>query len=164
VTAVALYDVALAVHIMAVVAAFGLPLAYPLLVPYARRAHPRAMPAIHDIQHRYNNRITAVGTVVILLVGGYLAADADAMGEVWVIVPLVILLVIGGVGGGIVVPATRRLAELAQRDLTRADAPGDAVTFSDEYDREYRRYLNAEILLGVLVLVAIFFMTAKPFS
>lgn len=159
-----MYDVALAVHIMAVVAAFGLPLAYPLVVPYARRAHPQAMPAVHDIQHRFTNRITAVGTVVVLLAGGYLAADADAMGEVWVIVPLVILFVIGGVGGAIIVPATRRLAELSQRDLSRAGAPGDAVAFSDEYDREYRRYMQAEILLGVLVLVAIFFMAAKPFA
>ena len=159
-----MYDVALAVHIMAVVAAFGLPLAYPFLVPYARRAHPQAMPAVHDIQHRFTNRITAVGIVVILLVGGYLAADADAMGEVWVIVPLVILFVIGGVGGAIVTPATKRLAELAQRDLSRAGAPGDAVAFSEEYDREYRRYMQAEILLGVLVLVAIFFMAAKPFA
>jgi predicted integral membrane protein DUF2269 len=164
VAAVAVYDVALAVHIMAVVAAFGLPLPYPLLVPYARRNHPQAMPAVHDIQHRFNNRITAVGTVVILLVGGYLAGDADVFGEVWVIVPLIILFVIGGVGGAIVTPATRKLGELASRDLSRANAPGDAVTFSDEYDREYERYLRAEILLGALVLVAIFFMAAKPFA
>lgn len=163
-SAVAFYDIALAIHVMAVVAAFGLPLAYPLIVPYARRAHPRAMPAIHDIQHRFTNRITAVGTVVVLVVGGYLAADIDAMGEVWVIVPIIILLVIGGVGGGIIVPGTRRLAELAKRDLSRAEAPGDAVTFSPEYDREYRRYMQAEVLLGVLVLVAIFFMAAKPFA
>lgn len=162
-TALAVYDVALAVHIMAVVAAFGLPLAYPLLVPYARRHHPQAMPAVHDIQFKFNNRITATGTVVILLVGGYLAADIDALGEVWVIVPLIILFVIGGIGGAVVVPSTKKLAELAQRDVSRAGAPGDAVTFSEEYEREYAKYMNAERLLGVLVLVAIFFMAAKPF-
>ncbi len=163
-TAVAVYDVAVAVHIMAVVAAFGLPLAYPLLVPYARRHHPRAMPAIHDIQHRFNNRITAIGTVVILLVGSYLASDRDYWGEVWVIVPFVILLVIGGVGGAIVVPATKKLAEFSKRDLSRADSPGDTVTFSDEYEAEFARYLRAEQFLGALVLIAIFFMAAKPFS
>lgn len=158
------YEVILTVHIVAVVAAFGLPLAYPLVVPYARANHPRAMPAIHDIQHKFNNRITATGTVVILLAGGYLAGDGDFFGEVWVIVPLIILFVIGGVGGAIVVPATRKLAELAQRDLSRGDAPGGAFAFSDEYDSEYRRYINAERFLGVLVIVAIFFMAAKPFS
>ncbi len=162
--AVTFYNAVTALHIMAVVAAFGLPLAYPLVVPYARRRHPQAMPALHDIQHTFNNRITGVGTVAVLLLGGYLAADADVMGEVWVIVPLVILFVIGGVGGGIVVPATRNLAELARRDISRAEAPGDTVSFSEEYEREYRRYIRAERFLAVLVLLAIYFMTAKPFA
>ncbi len=161
--AVALYDVVEALHIMVVVAAFGLPLAYPLLVPYARSAHPRAMPAVHDFQHRLNQRLTAPGTVLILLFGAYLATKRDLWGETWVTVPLVLLLVIGGIGGAIVIPATRRLSELASRDITRSDAPG-AVAFSAEYEAQYQRYMRFEILLAVLVLVAIFFMAARPFS
>jgi uncharacterized membrane protein len=160
--AVALYDVVKALHIVAVVGAFGLPLAYPLLVPYARRAHPTAMPAVHDIQHRLNNYLTAPGTVLILLFGAYMASDRDLWGETWVTVPLVILVLIGGIGGALVVPATKRLAELARRDLTRADAPGDTVSFGGEYDREFRRYLRLETLLGALVIIAVVFMTTKP--
>ena len=160
--AVALYDVVKALHIIAVVGAFGLPLAYPLLVPYARRVHPTAMPAVHDIQHRLNNYITAPGTVLILLFGAYMASDRDLWGETWVTIPLVILVAIGGIGGALVVPATKRLAELARRDLTRAEAPGDTVTFSPEYDREFRRYLQFETLLGALVIVAVVLMTTKP--
>jgi uncharacterized membrane protein len=160
--AVALYDVVKALHILAVVGAFGLPLAYPLLVPYARRSHPTAMPAVHDIQHRLNNYLTAPGTVLILLFGAYMASDRDLWGETWVTIPLVILVAIAGIGGAIVVPATKRLAELARRDLTRAEAPGDTVTFSDEYERELRRYLQFETLLGALVIVAVVFMTTKP--
>ena len=38
------------------------------------------------------------------------------------------------------------------------------MTFSPEYEALYTRYLRAEQLLGVLVLVAIFFMAAKPFN
>jgi uncharacterized membrane protein len=160
--AVALYEVAKALHILAVVGAFGLPLAYPLLVPYARRAHPQAMPAVHDIQYRLNQRVTAPGTVLILLLGAYMASKKDLWGETWVTVPLIILLAIGGIGGALVVPATKRLAALARRDLTRADAPGDTVAFSPEYDREYRRYLLYEALLGALVIVAVIVMTTKP--
>jgi uncharacterized membrane protein len=160
--AVALYDVAKALHILAVVGAFGLPLAYPLLVPYARRAHPQAMPAVHDIQYRLNQRVTAPGTVLILLFGAYMASKEDLWGETWVTIPLIILLAIAGIGGALVVPATKRLAELARRDLTRAEAPGDTVSFSADYDREYRRYLQLETLLGALVIVAVVFMTTKP--
>ena len=53
--------------------------------------------------------------------------------------------------GALVVPSTKRLAELAP-------AGGEA------YEAEYRRYMRFETLLAVLVLVAIFFMAAKPFD
>jgi hypothetical protein len=53
----------------------------------------------------------------------------------------------------VVVPSTARLSELARTDLDGA-----------EYARVYRRYMAAEVLLGVLVLVAVFFMAAKPFA
>jgi uncharacterized membrane protein len=151
--AVAGYDAIKAFHIMAVVAAYGLPLAYPLLLPYVRRRHPEAMSGVHDVQHRLNQRITGPGTVLILVFGAYMASKHHLWGEAWVIVPLSILVVIGALGGGVVVPATARLSELARADLGGA-----------EYTRVYRRYMAAEVLLGVLVLVAIFFMAAKPFA
>lgn len=164
--AVTSYLTVQALHVMAAVAAYGLPLAYPLLLPYVRRRHPRAMPGLHDVQHRLNLRLTGPGTVLILLAGAYMAGKHHLWGEPWVIVPLAILLVIGVLGGGVVVPATRRMAELARADLEAADGGGGggAVSWSSEYDRLYARYMTAEVLLGVLVLVAIFFMVAKPFA
>ncbi len=157
------YFIVEALHVMAVVIALGLPLAYPLLVPYVRGAHPRAMPAVHDFQHRLNQRVTAPGTVLILVLGAYLASKADLWGEVWVIVPLIILVAIGGIGGAILHPLTHKLAESATRDVSRSDASG-TVQFSPEYEALYRRYMRVEIVLGVLVLVAIFFMAARPFA
>src|SRR4051794_33820965 len=147
------YDAVKSFHIMAVVAGYGLPMAYPLLLPYVRRRYPAAMPAVHDVQHRLNQRITGPMTVAILLFGAYMASKHHLWGEPWVIVPLVVLLIIGGLGGGVVVPCTARLSELARRDI---DGPESAQV--------YRRYMAAEVLLGVLVLVAIFFMAAKPFA
>jgi hypothetical protein len=55
------------------------------------------------------------------------------------------------------------MSELARADVDAAPA-GGAVSWSAEYDRLYARYMSAEIFLGVIVLVAIFFMAAKPFS
>ena len=45
-----------------------------------------------------------------------------------------------------------------------AAAPGAAVAFGADYARIYRRYMATEVLLGGLVVVAIFFMVAKPFG
>ena len=145
--AVALYDVVKALHIMAVVGAFGLPLAYPLLFAYLQRRHPAALAGAHDAQLYLNQRVTGTGTVLILLFGAYMASKRDLWGEVWVAVPLAIIVIIGGVGGALINPSVKRLAQLA----------GTA-----DYTAEYRRYLRYEVLLGALVLVAIFFMAAKP--
>lgn len=161
--AISSYLVVEALHVMAVLAAYGLPLAYPLLMPYVRRNHPRAMPGLHDVQLRLNRRLTGPGTVLILVFGAYMASRNDLWGEPWVDVPIAILVVIGAVGGGVIVPASRRMAELSRADVEAAGAAG-AVTWSGEYERVYARYMAAEILLGVLVLVAVFFMAARPFG
>jgi hypothetical protein len=164
--AVTTYLAVKALHVMAAFGAYGLPMAYPLLLPYVRRVHPHAMPGLHDVQHRLNVRLTGPGTVVLFAFGVYLASKGDLWGEPWVAVPVVILGVIA-VAGGAIVQMTARLAELARADVAAAGAGGggaDAIAFSAEYERVYRRYMATEIALGLLVLVAIFFMVAKPFG
>jgi hypothetical protein len=157
------YLVVQSLHVMAVVAAYGLPLAYPLLIPYVRRAHPRSMPGLHDVQYRLNVWLTGPGTAIILAAGVYMASKQDLWGETWVTVPVAIIAVIVVVGGGVIVPSTKRLSQLARADVDAAGAAG-TVAWSADYARVYARYMAAEVLLGVLVLVAVFFMVAKPFG
>lgn len=161
--AVTSYLVVQSLHVIGVVAGYGLPLAYPLLIPYLRRNHPRAMPGLHDVQYLLNRTLTAAGTVVVLAAGVYMASKHDLWGEAWVDVPIAIMAVIVLLGGGFVVPVSGKMAQLAHSDVEAA-AAGGTVTWSAEYERAYRRYLAAEILLGTLVLVAVFFMVARPFS
>jgi hypothetical protein len=71
-------------------------------------------------------------------------------------VPLVILLIIGGLWGMFFAPNERRLAELARRDVGAADGG-----FSAEYDDLFRRVAAAGYAVCALVLIAIFFMTTK---
>src|SRR3954470_23987437 len=93
------YSVVMSLHIMAVLAAYGLPLAAPLFVPYLRRNHPRAMPGVHDAQHWANVRLTGPGTVLILLFGAYMESKHHLWSKAWVDVPLAIIITIGVVGG-----------------------------------------------------------------
>ena len=144
------YTVVVALHIIAVVAAYGLPLSAPLLVPYVRRHHPAALPGLHAAQHRLNNVVTGPFTVLVLAFGIYLATDGHRWGEPFVAIGIAAIAIIAVVGGGVVVPAVRQLAALD---------PASA-----EYDRVYRRYMASETFLGVVVLAAIFVMAAKPFS
>jgi uncharacterized membrane protein len=154
--AIEFYNVVLAVHIMAVAFAFGIVLAYPVVIPWARRTYPGSMPVVHALQVRIERAVIGPGMVVILAAGIYLASDADVWSESWVSVPLVILLVVGGVGGAVLTPLEKRLGELAARDVQGGGGLGA------EYDTQLRRWSLFAYSCAALVLVAIFFMTAKP--
>jgi uncharacterized membrane protein len=150
------YGTVLAVHIMAVVVAFGTMFAYPAFIPWARKNHPDAMPVVHELSGRIGQRVTSPAMVIVLLAGIYLASDADAWSESWVSVPLVILIVIGGLGGMFFAPNERKLGALATRDLANGGA------LSAEYDELFKRVAIAGLAVCALVLIAIFFMAAKP--
>lgn len=156
------YSVVIALHVIAVLLAYGLPLAYPLMLPYLRRTHPRSMPGVHDVQHRLNKILTGPGTALVLGAGIYLAAEGDAWDEPWVGVGFLAIIVIGLVGGW-VVGTTARLSALAQADVAAAGPAGD-VAWSPEYEALYRRYERVELFLGAVVLVTVFCMAAKPGS
>jgi hypothetical protein len=149
-----------ALHVIAAFAAYGLPFAYPLFIPYLRRHHPRTLPGVHDVQHRLNLVLTGPGTVALLAFGIYLATKDHQWGETYVNVGIAVLAVIV-VAGGAIVRWTAELSRLAQADVARAGGDG-AVAFGAAYEQTYRRYLITETALGALVLVAIFFMVAKP--
>jgi uncharacterized membrane protein len=160
VDAVTTYSAVKALHVMAAFAAYGLPFAYPMLLPYLHRHHPRALPGVHDVQHRLNIMLTGPGTVLLLVFGIYMTSKDDLWGETWVAVPVAILAVIV-IAGGAIVRWTGQMAELAASDVASST---DTITFSNEYTEAYRRYMATEIFLGALVLIAIFFMVAKPFA
>jgi uncharacterized membrane protein len=154
--ALTFYNVVLSVHIMAVVIAFGVSFAYPVFMPWARKNHPQAMPVIHAMSDRLGKLVMSPAMAVVLIAGIYLASDADVWSKSWVSVPLVILVIIGGLGGMFFAPNERRLAELARRDL------GAGGALSPEYDALFGRVAIAGYTVCALVLIAIFFMAAKP--
>jgi len=150
---VTLYGVVLAVHVTAVLAAYGAPIIYPLLVPYVRRRHPSALSAVHDAQYWLNTRVAPVASVGIVGAGVYMGFDRNLWSEAWLIAGLSLFAVISVVGLVVIVPSTRRLADLARSDSTAA---------GPQYQATYRRYMAVEVALGVLVVAAVFVMAAKP--
>ena len=141
--AIVFYDVVLSIHVMAVVAAFGVWFAYPLLVT-------RGDAAAHRAQVRVARMVVTPAGSLALLAGVYLASDRSYWSEVWVSVPLVILVVLLGITGAYFIPRQERLAELAE-------AGGGPA-----YAALAVQVARVAFASAGLVVVAIFFMVAKP--
>jgi uncharacterized membrane protein len=159
--AIYFYDVVLSVHIAAIVIAFGVTFAYPIIGVYVSREQPRFLPVLHTVQERLGKFLTTPAATIALLAGFYLASDRDYMGKIWVIVPLIILIGLLGLGGAFLGPSERRASELAARDVDAA-GPNGPVKLSPEYEALSTRIAQVGALTNVLILVAIFFMAAKP--
>lgn len=158
VPAILFYDVVVALHVMTVVIAFGVTFVYPAIIPWFVKAHPEAMPAVHEMQVRVGRLIITPFATLALLTGIYLAADRDLFSETWVTIPMVILIVLLGLGGAFFTPREKQLAALARRDL---DAGGG---LSDEYAARARTVGMVGALSSALILIAIFCMVARPFA
>jgi hypothetical protein len=141
--AILFYDVVLSIHVMAIVAAFGVWFAYPLLVVGGDAATHRAQARVARMV------VTPAGTLA-LLAGVYLASDRSYWSEVWVSVPLVILIILMGITGGYFAPRQQRLAELAEAGA------------GPEYTALATQVARVAFAAAGLVVVAIFFMVAKP--
>jgi hypothetical protein len=154
--AVIFYEVVLAVHIMAVIIAFGVTFAYPIMFSVAARLDPRSLPVLHRIEYSIEQRLTNPGLVVVLAAGIYLASKLHVWSAFYVQWGFAAVIVIGGVVGAVMIPTAKRAAALAERDL--AASSEDPVSFSDEYRALTRRLATVGTLLSVLVLVTVYFM------
>ena len=150
-------DVAVAIHIMAVVVGLGVTFAYPIIFTVGRRLDPRAMPWMHRVQVVIGQRLISPGLVVILGFGIYLASHEHQWSKFYVGWGLAVVVILGGLGGAFFNPKEKRLAELAERDIAAA-GPGD-LTFSAEYESIARQVAIAGVVADVLILATILFMT-----
>jgi uncharacterized membrane protein len=155
-----LYEVVLAIHIMAVVVSFGMAFAYPLMFAVIGRAEPRSLAVLHRVEYTTERMLMNPGMVVVLAAGVYLASKGHLWSQFFVQWGLAAVVVIGGVVGAVMIPTAKRAEEAARRDLAAA---GDGeVELSEEYQGLVRRLSIVGSLLSLLVLVTILFMVIKP--
>jgi len=162
--AVIFYTFVLAVHIAAIVIAFGVTFAYPVMYAVGIRSESRSMPGFHRIQDGVGKFVISPFIGLALLAGIYLASKLHVWSDFYVQWGLVVIVVLGALGGVFFAPRERRLAELAERDIAAADqtAPGEPhIVFSAEYKALRRQVLSVGLLANVLILLTIYFMTAQ---
>ncbi len=156
VTAVMLYDVVLTIHILAVVIAFGVVFAYPLIDVQIKRAGPGDLPALHRLHLELGRKVISPAMVVVLLAGLYMALDRYSLGDPWISATFAILIVLFALVGALLTPLDKKLLAIAERDQQAGGAP------SADYTAAERSAALFGSLALLLVVVAIFLMVAKP--
>jgi hypothetical protein len=175
------YDVVLAVHIMAVVVAFGWTFALPVGYAVAARHDPRSLPVLHRIEYSIERVVVNPVLVLVLGAGIFLASDRHQWSEFFVQWGLGAVIVIGALVGSVMIPTAKRAEQLARTALESAPpsaasasaagagAPAGGATaetagfqFGEDYRRLVRRLNLVGSLLSLLVLVTILFMVVRP--
>jgi hypothetical protein len=162
--AVTFYTFVLAVHIAAIVIAFGVTFAYPVMYAVGIRAEPRSMPGLHRIQDSVGKFVISPFLGLALLAGIYLASKLHSWSDFYVQWGLFVIIVLGALGGAFFAPRERRLAQLAASDLSAAgDAAGadSGFEFGAQYKALRQQLFFVNVGANVLVLLTIFFMTAQ---
>jgi uncharacterized membrane protein len=159
--AVTSFEFSLFLHITAVVVGLGATFAESVMFPVALKLSPRHLPYVHRLQLTINLWFATPALVVVLATGFYQVAERDwNLGDFWLSASLAIVLVIGGLLGAYFIPADRRLGPMIEREIAAA---GDReVVPSPEYRRQSMMEGVVGTIVGVLIVVAVFLMVAKP--
>jgi hypothetical protein len=150
------WQVVLAIHIAAVVVAFGVTFAYPLFALVGARLDRSAMPWFHRMQQVIGRRLISPGLLVVLVAGIYLASKLHMWHFFYVQWGIVVAVVLGGLEGGFMVRHEGRLASLAERDLAAGGAD-----WSPEYQAVAKRVAAVGAVMNVLVLVTVYLMSVQ---
>jgi hypothetical protein len=158
-SAVALFEVVLSVHIVAVVIAFGATFAYPVFLAAVTKADSRALPSLYRAFHAVSQRVIMPGLLLVMVCGIYLASKLHLWSAFFVQWGLGVSFVIGAVEGMFLGPTEKRLIEAADRDLAAAgDGP---LTPGAEHQALARRVGAVGALMDLLVLLTIYFMVTR---
>ena len=153
------YKIALFLHILAVVLAFGPTFGYAFFFSVAPQ-YPQATPAILAGVQKVDKYLVNPGMIVLLLAGIGLLSASDGVwdgSDAFVVVGFIAIIALFGLQHGFFQPQTRKAKELAERDLEAGE------TLSPEFEALSQKIGQVGGLAGIVVVVTIFFMVYKPF-
>jgi hypothetical protein len=156
--AVAFYEVVIALHILAVVFAFGATFAYPVIFAVASK-EPRSLPTVYRAIHAISQRVISPGLALFVIFGIYLASKLHLWSSFFVQWGLAVSIVIGGIEGAFLGPREKRLIEISEAEVSAA-GPDGAVVQGAEHQALARSVGIVGGLMDGLVVLTIFFMVA----
>jgi hypothetical protein len=151
------YKIALTLHILAVVLAFGPTFGYALFFSVVPQ-FPRATPAILAGIQKTDRYLVNPGMIVLLLAGLYLLSDGPwKTSDAFIGVGFLAIIALFGLQHGFFQPKVKQARALAERDLKAGDV------LSEEFTALSARIGQVGTIAGLIVVVTVFFMAYKPF-
>jgi hypothetical protein len=145
------YDVVVWLHITAVLLAFGPTFAYGAFFAVAGQTNPAALPTIGRVVVSWSRIATRLGILVILISGLYLTDDRWDFGDFFVSWGLAAVVVLFAMSQWYFIPTTQRFVEAAE-----AGRSEEVMAIADQ-----QRKVGP--VAGIIVILTLYVMTAKPF-
>jgi uncharacterized membrane protein len=145
------------IHVSAALVGFGSTFAEAVTFPVAMKLDKRHLPYVHRLQRFINQRLATPALVVILITGFYQVSEGNwDLGDAWISLTLLIVIVLGGLLGAYFIPTDRKL----EAQVTKELAAGGEL--SDDYLAQVRREGIVGTITGLLIIAALFLMVTKP--
>ena len=161
--AIEVYDVSVAVHVMAAIVAFGPLFAFPLFIAVTEGRDPLSLPVVLRSVNTVERMVVVPATAVVGLTGVYQAIDGPFAfnRDEWMTVGFVLYLAVFGLVVLLVESRRAQAADEADRFLEEAHEEDDVV-LSERY-RDRMRVPNALMpAIGIVVLFVTYLMEVKP--
>jgi uncharacterized membrane protein len=151
-------------HISAVVVGFGSTFSESVMFPVAMKMSARNLPFVHRLQLVINQFFAIPAAIIVAATGIYQVDKYDFdYGDFWLQGTITILVILFLVNIFFFIPADRKLLPIIEQAI--ADAGDKELTLKD-LPPTYQKLGRAEgivgSIMGILLLVAIYFMVTKP--
>ncbi len=157
---VTFFQVVLAIHIVFVLIAFGIVVAFPVIAAAVERIDRRAVPALYHARRTAGRTLVNPGLLIVVIAGVYLAAHLHQWHEFYVQWGIAAVVVLGALEGAFVIRQSKRLAEVATEEITEAGSGGE-VNWSSKYINRRGRSDAVNLLMAVIVIVTCFLMVIQ---
>jgi uncharacterized membrane protein len=157
-----LYDVSVAIHVIAAIAGFGATFSYPVIQLAAERTNRRALPFAMDAILAISRWVAVPATVLVGVTGVYQVADGPyGVRDTWLAVGILLYVAVMAIGVFLLAPAYRRAGQEA-RQLIDAAGAGEPIDLSPGYRAAIRRPTFLGPLVAAAIVATAVLMELKP--
>ena len=161
--AVTNYELSVFFHVTAVVVGFGATFAESVMFPVIMKTSVRHLPYLHRLQLTINQFLALPALVIVAGTGIYQMSEGNwDYGDLWVSGTITIVVILAALSLFYFIPSDRKLLPMVERELADAGPEPKLSDLSDEYGRAARTQGIVGGIAGLLLVVAIYFMTIKP--